>query len=99
MPNESRGAREMTANLKPAPRWRERLQALKNIPPVLRMVWEAAPKVIVASVTLRVLTALLPLAVLKVTQVIIDDVYNLTARHQSLPSFFWWFVGLEFGLD
>jgi len=45
-----------------------------------------------------VLTALLPLAVLKVTQVIIDDVYNLTARHQSLPSYFWWLVALEFGL-
>jgi ATP-binding cassette, subfamily B, bacterial len=83
---------------KTAPRWRERLQALKNIPPVLSMVWEAAPKVIVASVTLRVVTALLPLAVLKVTQVIIDDVYNLTARHKALPHYFWWLVALEFGL-
>jgi ATP-binding cassette subfamily B protein len=62
------------------------------------MVWEAAPKVIVASVTLRVVTALLPLAVLKVTQVIIDDVYNLTARHKALPHYFWWLVALEFGL-
>src|ERR1700745_1677673 len=88
----------MAAISKTAQRWRERLQALKNIPPVLSMVWEAAPKVIVASVTLRVLTALLPLAGLKVTQVIIDDVYNLTARHQSLPSYFWWLVALEFGL-
>ena len=88
----------MAAMSKPAPRWRERLQALRNIPPVLRMVWEAAPKVIVASVTLRVITALLPLAVLKVTQVIIDDVYNLTAHHKALPSYFWWLVALEFGL-
>jgi len=62
------------------------------------MVWEAAPKVIVASVTLRIVTALLPLAVLKVTQVIIDDVYNLTARHTALPHYFWWLVALEFGL-
>src|ERR1700730_14177305 len=83
---------------KTAPRWRERLRALRNIPPVLRMVWEAAPTVIVASVTLRVMTALLPLAVLKVTQVIIDNVYNLTAHHQALPSYFWWLVGLEFAL-
>jgi ATP-binding cassette subfamily B protein len=83
---------------KTAPRWRERLRALKNIPPVLRMVWEAAPTVIVASVTLRVMTALLPLAVLKVTQVIIDDVYNLTAHHTALPHYFWWLVALEFGL-
>jgi ATP-binding cassette subfamily B protein len=88
----------MAAISKTAPRWRERLQALKNIPPVLRMVWEAAPKVIVASMTLRVITALLPLAVLKVTQVIIDDVYNLTARHTALPHYFWWLVALEFGL-
>src|ERR1700732_4947048 len=83
---------------KTAPRWRERLRALRNIPPVLRMVWEAAPTVIVASVTLRVMTALLPLAVLKVTQVIIDDVYNLTAHHKALPHYFWWLVALEFGL-
>jgi ATP-binding cassette subfamily B protein len=83
---------------KTAPRWRERLRALRNIPPVLRMVWEAAPTVIVASVTLRVMTALLPLAVLKVTQVIIDDVYNLTAHHTALPYYFWWLVALEFGL-
>jgi len=80
------------------PRWGDRLQALKNIPPVLRMVWEAAPKVIMASLTLRVVTALLPLAVLKVTQLIIDSVYNLTARHTALPHYFWWLVGLEFGL-
>jgi ATP-binding cassette subfamily B protein len=88
----------MAAISRTAPRWRERLQALKNIPPVLRMVWEAAPNVIVASVTLRVITALLPLAVLKVTQVIIDGVYNLTARHKALPHYFWWLVALEFGL-
>ena len=88
----------MAAISKTAPRWRERLQALKNIPPVLSMVWEAAPRVIVASVTLRVITALLPLAVLKVTQVIIDDVYNLTARHTALPHYFWWLVALEFAL-
>jgi ATP-binding cassette subfamily B protein len=35
---------------------------------------------------------------LKVTQVIIDDVYNLTARHKALPHYFWWLVALEFGL-
>jgi ATP-binding cassette subfamily B protein len=88
----------MAAISKTAPRWRERIQALKNIPPVLRMVWEAAPSVIVASMTLRVVTALLPLAVLKVTQLIIDAVYNLTARHTALPHYFWWLVALEFGL-
>ena len=61
----------------PTPRWRERVAALKNIPPVLRMVWEAAPKVIVASLFCRVTAALVPLAVLAVTRVIINDIYEL----------------------
>jgi ATP-binding cassette subfamily B protein len=82
----------------PTPRWRERLQALRNIPPVLRLVWEAAPVVIVCSLSFRVIAALVPLAVLKVTQVIIDAVYNYTAHGKALPHTFWWLVGLEFAL-
>jgi ATP-binding cassette subfamily B protein len=82
----------------PTPRWRERLQALRNIPPVLRLVWEAAPVVIVFSLSFRVIAALVPLAVLKVTQVIIDAVYNYTAHGRALPHTFWWLVGLEFAL-
>jgi ATP-binding cassette subfamily B protein len=88
----------MAETSKPAPRWRERLRALKNLPPVLRMVWEAAPKVIVSGVMLRIVAALLPLAVLKVTQVISDGVYNFTAHRTALPHYFWWLVALEFGL-
>jgi ATP-binding cassette subfamily B protein len=82
----------------PTPKWRERLQALRNIPPVLRLVWEAAPVVIVCSLAFRVIAALVPLAVLKVTQVIIDAVYNYTAHGKALPHSFWWLVGLEFAL-
>ena len=82
----------------PTPRWRERMEALRNIPPVLRMVWEAAPKVIVSSLAFRVIAALLPLAVLAVTKLIIDDIEAFT-RHQSLlPHRFWWLVALEFVL-
>jgi ATP-binding cassette, subfamily B, bacterial len=85
-------------NSEPTPRWRERVAALKNIPPVLGMVWEAAPKVIVASLTCRVLTALLPLAVLEVTSVIINDIVLFRAHPKDLPHIFWWLVGLEFAL-
>src|SRR5215472_2259393 len=82
----------------PTPRWRERVAALKNIPPVLRMVWEAAPKVIVASLFCRVTAALVPLAVLAVTRVIINDIYDLTSHGVGLPRNFWWLVVLEFVL-
>jgi ATP-binding cassette, subfamily B, bacterial len=79
-------------------RWRERVQALRNIPPVLRIVWEAAPKVIVSSLLLRVVAALSPLAVLAVTKVIIDDVQNFTSHTSPLPGNFWFLVALEFVL-
>jgi ATP-binding cassette, subfamily B, bacterial len=82
----------------PTPRWRERVAALKNIPPVLRMVWEAAPKVIVSSLVCRVIAALLPLAVLAVTSVIIGDIAGFTAHQRNLRPIFWWLVALEFVL-
>jgi ATP-binding cassette, subfamily B, bacterial len=82
----------------PTPRWRERVAALKNIPPVLRIVWEAAPKIIVSSLSCRVTAALLPLAVLAVTSVIINDVVLFRSHPKDLPHIFWWLVGLEFVL-
>jgi ATP-binding cassette subfamily B protein len=82
----------------PTPRWRERVQALKNIPPVLRMVWEAAPGVIFSSLSLRIVAALIPLGVIAVTRLIIDDVSNFTAHRGGLPGIFWWLVVLEFVL-
>src|SRR5271168_2893077 len=85
-------------NQDPTPRWRERVAALKNIPPVLRMVWEAAPKVIVSSLVCRVMAALLPLAVLGVTSVIINDIVVFRSHPRDLPHIFWWLVALEFVL-
>jgi ATP-binding cassette, subfamily B, bacterial len=80
----------------PTPRWRERVAALKNIPPILRIVWEAAPKVIVSSLVCRVLAALIPLAVLAVTRVIVNDIVDHTKNGATLPGNFWYLVGLEF---
>src|ERR1700733_6914878 len=64
-----------------APRWRERVAALKNMPPVFRMVWEAAPTVIVASLTCRVLVALIPLAAVDGKKVIVYDIVDYR-QHQ-----------------
>jgi ATP-binding cassette subfamily B protein len=82
----------------PRPKWRERLIALKNIPPVMHFVWESAPHVVVASVSLRVTAALIPLSMLAVTRVIIDAIYRHTASNAPLPGSFWWLVVLEFVL-
>jgi ATP-binding cassette subfamily B protein len=73
--------------------------ALKNIPPIFGIVWEAAPKVIVSSVTCRVLAALIPLAVLAITKIIVNDIVDFRdGKLASLPANFWYLVALEFVL-
>ncbi len=54
--------------------WRERLQALRHLPRLLRMVWETEPRYVVAILVLRVARALIPLAVLWVGKLIVDEV-------------------------
>ncbi len=82
----------------PRPKWQARLKALRNIPPVFGMVWEAAPGIVVSSLIFRLLVSVVPVAMLWVTKLIIDAVYQHLSAHAALPGFFWWLVGLEFGL-
>ena len=61
--------------------WRKRLEALANIPPVLGMVWAASPLLTGLAVGLRVLTALIPVATLWLSKLIIDRVAAALSTH------------------
>jgi ATP-binding cassette subfamily B protein len=78
--------------------WRYRIKALTNIPPILKMVWESAPAIVSSSLFCRFVAALVPLAMLVVTRVIIDSINGLSGHHTPLQGAFWWLVALEFGL-
>ena len=79
--------------------WGERLRATRNIPPVLHIVWESGPAVVTAGVILRLMVALLPLALLAVTRLIIDAVVNtVKGPTHAVPPHFWWLVAAEFSL-
>ena len=82
----------------PLPKWRERIRALHNVAPLFRMVWESAPKAVGANLASRVMAGLIPLAMLRVTQVIFDSIVALKVPGTSLPRNFWWLIALEFGL-
>jgi len=86
------------ANPHPASKWRERIQALHNIPPIFGIVWKSAPQAVTAGIFFRLLVALTPVALLAVTRFIIDSIYTFRSYHQPLPTYFWWLVGLEFSL-
>lgn len=82
----------------PRPKWSARLKALRNIPPVFRMVWQAAPGIVVSSLVFRLLVSLVPVAMLWVTKIIIDAVDAYIHHVAALPKEFWWLVALEFAL-
>ncbi|OGT92821.1 MAG: ABC transporter ATP-binding protein [Gemmatimonadetes bacterium GWC2_71_9] len=63
--------------------WGERLEALKNVPPLLRMVWETHRGFATAIVALRVTRALVPVAVLWVGKLIIDGVVAAIQAHAA----------------
>jgi ATP-binding cassette subfamily B protein len=78
--------------------WGTRLQSLKNIPPVLKIIWDSSPAVVTWGLILRAIAALSPLALLAVAKLIIDAVVTHLTHAAMLRSDFWWLVAIEFGL-
>jgi len=77
--------------------WKARFRSLSQIPALLKLGWQAAPGVICALVACRVVGALIPIAMLSVSKRILDALQIHFAGKELVP-YFWWWVGLEFGL-
>jgi ATP-binding cassette, subfamily B, bacterial len=74
--------------------WNKRLAALRNVPPVLRLVWDAAPSVVASGIVLRLVSALIPVAMLTISKFIID---LIKAGHATtIPTQMWWLLAGEF---
>ncbi len=76
--------------------WRERMSALRNLPPVLAIVWRSGPLVVTLGLVFRLISALQPLALLYVSKLIIDSIVTVLTRHLPLPTRLWWLVAAEF---
>lgn len=76
---------------------RERLAALRNLPRLLRLIREASPWMTYLNIFLRVLKAAMPLAMLYVGRLIIDEVLRLI-QHGGDMSALWSYVAAEFAL-
>jgi ATP-binding cassette subfamily B protein len=88
---------------------RERLGALRNLPPFLKLVWQTSRWITLAEGALRILRALLPVASLYVGAMIIDEVVRLMQGASPGAAFEQWLasglldrigslLALEFGL-
>ena len=91
------------------PSLRERFDALRNLPPFLRQIWQTSRGLTIASLGLRLVRALLPVLMLYVGKLIIDEVVRLVGAGLGFDalSSAWrggaldplaWLLAAEFGL-
>ena len=65
----------------------QRFKALRNLPPFLRMIWRTSAGLTIASLGLRLVRALLPVSMLYVGKLIIDEAVRLASLPGSFPAF------------
>jgi len=91
------------------PSLRQRFDAMRNLRPFLRQVWQTSPALTMASLGLRLIRALLPVAMLYVGKLIIDAAVQLSQHDAGFPPFtealasgllnpLLYLLALEFGL-
>jgi len=87
---------------------KERLAALRNLPRFFRLVWQTSPRIMIANALLRIARSAIPVSILYVGKLIIDQVVLLShhpatdAASRQLAAerthHLWEWVALEFAL-
>jgi ATP-binding cassette, subfamily B, bacterial len=77
--------------------WQERLSALRNTPPVLKIVWQSGPGVVIFGLVARLFASLLPLVLLWIPKLIVDAIVHARTVNEPVSPRLWWLVGAEFG--
>src|SRR5512145_3211642 len=82
----------------PPSTWRDRLSALRNVKPLLALVWETSPSLALATTGLRLVRAFIPLAILWVSKGIIDLVVARVTGNVGDTRILWMLLGAKLGL-
>lgn len=78
---------------------KERLSALRNLPRFFKLVWQTSRWMTIVNAFLRLLKSAIPLAILYVGKLIIDQIIQLSHQNSTLSSHYLWIlVALEFAL-
>lgn len=96
-----RGAKRPGEELKT---WRDRAEAMRHLPPLLAEVWKTKPIFALVSLSTRILNAFLPVAILYVAKLAVDEVVGLATGQPlgggqaATTSALWRYFGIEIGL-
>ena len=75
--------------------WRARLLAFRNLRPFLRIAWQTSPALVLTASVLRFVHALVPLAMLWVSKLILDAIVAHTRRPGTSLAHLWKLVVVE----
>ncbi|MGH9835250.1 MAG: ABC transporter ATP-binding protein [Blastocatellia bacterium] len=78
-----------------SPSWRERVAALRYVPPLIKLVWQTHRGYTVTMIALRLVLAFIPVATLWVGKLIIDAVVAATRDPSASLTPLWRLVALE----
>jgi len=77
---------------------KERISAFKNLPRFFKMIWETSPAMTIGNVVLRIIKAALPVTMLWVGKLIIDEIIRLIDLPDPDLNQLWLYLGIEFAL-
>jgi ATP-binding cassette, subfamily B, bacterial len=76
--------------------WLARLRTLKNLPPIMKLGWKTNPWLITAGLSLRLAAAVVPVAMLWVGKLIIDQIVAGIKHTAVDPHRMWILLAIEF---
>ena len=77
---------------------KERFSALGNLPAFFKLVWKTSPSLTVATAVIRVVRSAIPVSILYIGKLIIDQVVQLSREHDTNHAYLWQLVAVEFAL-
>src|SRR6185369_18048979 len=77
---------------------KERFSALGNLPSFFKLVWKTSPSLTLVTGLIRIVRSAIPVSVLYVGKLIIDQVVHLSRNTGDNHNYLWQLVAIEFAL-
>ena len=85
-------------NTLPKPTLKEKFAALRNLPRFFKLVWETNRWYTLLNILLRLIRSAIPVSILYIGKLIIDEVILLSKNHSSDLGYLWKLLAAEFAL-
>src|SRR3979409_169146 len=77
---------------------KEKFSALGNLPRFFNLIWHTSPSLTITNAVLRIVRSAIPVSILYVGKLIIDQVVQISHGSGASLNYLWQLVATEFGL-